>query len=513
MNPSNNKFCLVVNSVVKPLNLFLQLVMVDGILGQLWKTSSKMFALWKCNHCSLSNYDKNTHCQACFENCTTLSPLRCIDHHRKLAFHGFLRMEIVGHLSGKDNQIPMDIVDLCYKFHQIDIDINNILSLNKESQIEHIYDLAKTCLKNKEFSFAAQLMNLIIHYDDEGSYRIVLAGIYNQWKWYDKAQSYYTKALEIAPDHKQPIFHYRFGLSLKSQKKFDEAIDEFKISLDLHEIGEYAYQIGYCYYRSHKYDDAERYLLKAIELDNDKVKYKYWYGILLRDTNKYREALPHFAKCSEMKPANFDHILQCAFCHERLHENDKAKELYLKAIEIANGKSARPYLWYGEFVKDVFRDYEEARSVFAKAWEIDPDNAGSYYHYAVTLRDDGKYEEAERYYLKALKIDPEGSGYNASYGYLSYLIGEYERAVKYIKIEMDLYDGDSFKWMFVYDALITNAMGDVRNAKIAFEKAIEMVTEKDKEDVLQHLEVMKNNDPKNDFYDTFRARIVGCKII
>ena len=122
-----------------------------------------MFTTWKCVHCGLSNYDTRNHCQACFNKPTNLSPIQLISHQQNVAFHGYIRMQILNHLLNQTT--PIDVINLCYKFYNI-----NISSLiPPKPRSKDIRSIAVKCCNNRELYMAHRLLSII----PENKYRIV----------------------------------------------------------------------------------------------------------------------------------------------------------------------------------------------------------------------------------------------------------------------------------------------------------------------------------------------------
>ena len=197
--------------------------------------------------------------------------------------------------------------------------------------------------------------------------------------------------------------------------------------------------------------------MTEIQRKNKKVRKKY--GKILQITKRYQESLEQYMQALRIDPENSSNLWNIAFCYQKLEDIDNARLYYLKAID-----------------KD----------------DADNPDTRLLYEYAKMLRNfTTDYKESQKYYLKCLGLcqDDDHAFYNGSYGYLLYLMGEYKEAMKYIKIQL-IDESKTNKWPHVYHALYCKAMGDEKDVTVMLWKAAALVTEKEKDYTMSHLQVM-----------------------
>jgi len=81
----------------------------------------------------------------------------------------------------------------------------------------------------------------------------------------DEALEFYLKAVERQPNY--PLAHFSIGRILANQKKYDEAINHFQLSLspESESTPAYLYALAAAYARAGKREEALKYGLQARE--------------------------------------------------------------------------------------------------------------------------------------------------------------------------------------------------------------------------------------------------------
>ncbi|MEI4551121.1 tetratricopeptide repeat protein [Pseudoalteromonas spongiae] len=181
----------------------------------------------------------------------------------------------------------------------------------------------------------------------------------------------------------------------KKDMLFKWGLEQFPKSHEL--IGNYA-----LFLKSDKkdYEHAEKYYLKAIELDPNHVNNIGNYATFLSDIKKdFEQAEKYYLKAIELDPNNATHIGN-----------------------------------YANFLADVKKDYEQAEKYYLKSIELDPNDATHIGNYGIHLDCHKKeYDKAEKYYLKSLELDPNYSNIISNYANLLLQKGKLKKATPYIE--------------------------------------------------------------------------------
>ncbi|WP_345980913.1 tetratricopeptide repeat protein [Sulfurimonas sp. HSL3-2] len=296
-------------------------------------------------------------------------------------------------------------------------------------------------------------------------------------KDYHKAEKYYKKALELAPN--EATVNENYALFLRTIiKDYDEAEKYYKKALELdpvnaNNIGNYAL---FLHEIRKDYDEAEKYHKKALELDPTNAINNGNYALFLHEIKKdYDEAEKYYKKAIEFDPTNANNIGNYAlFLHEIRKDYDEAEKYYKKALEldptnaINNGN-------YALFLRNVLKDYNEAEKYHKKALELDPTNAINNGNYALFLsRVEEDYDEAEKYHKKALELDPTNAINNGNYAlFLHEIKKDYDEAEKYYKIALKL-DPKNSNILGTYAIFLNTIKKDYNEAEKYYKKALEV---------------------------------------
>ena len=153
-----------------------------------------------------------------------------------------------------------------------------------------------------------------------------------------------------------------------------------------------------------KFEKAENFLRKAIEIKPDLSSTNSNLAAILRNLGKLEEAENFLRKAIEIKPdfamaySNLGNVLR------DLGKLEKAENFLRKAIKI-DPKLSIAYFNLGNVLRDLGK-LEEAEKILRKAIEIKPDFVKAYLNLGNTLKDLGKLEEAENFLRKAITLNP-----------------------------------------------------------------------------------------------------------
>eukprot|EP01083_Nonionella_stella_P086649 240865_1 len=451
-----------------------------------------MFSWWKCSHCDLYNHDDKIHCMACFRTSKQLSPVKSIMYEQELLFHGYLRLN---HLM--DGDVPLDIVNLCFKYHVIDI-----ASFDEKHTLQRrtLCRIAVDCRMNDDFYMAHNILRILIESDEDVCYyHYAIANVLHGWNVLDSAEDEYKRAIELKPS--DASYKYRYALLLQSQEEYTRALAVFERAMKLDELNaEYHFEIAYCHEKLNDFDASKTCYLRAIELEPENAKYKYWYGLLLEDKEQYHDALVQFNAACALVDDEAEYVFEVAYCCGKLKQYCHATMHYLKTIAM-EPTCAKYCNFYAQYLCKELGNLDECKTYFERAMAIEPSSCSPYYQYAKVLRDYvSDYAESEKYYLKTLAIDGRNYGSNGSYAYLLYLMRDYDKAMKHVKIELEI--SQKNKWAHYYHGLLQKTLGNELKANESLLKAVEC-TQKTSH-IVTHLQRIKASDPINiDYHNEF----------
>ena len=169
-------------------------------------------------------------------------------------------------------------------------------------------DLLRICPQVNDYDGALKAIQaLIVTGDSEKMHWPALANFNYAVDNMYLAAEYYRKLLAEFPD--QPTYHLRLADALARLDKFDESNAALQNACDRFGPNPMAYSaMAFNYASMEKFDKAEEYLRKALELDPDNIPSWVNLGHMLRQRggpDRKREALGIYRRFLENAPAEF----------------------------------------------------------------------------------------------------------------------------------------------------------------------------------------------------------------
>jgi tetratricopeptide (TPR) repeat protein len=145
--------------------------------------------------------------------------------------------------------------------------------------------------------------------------------------------------------------------SVMKEKRWPEAIDLLKEnSLIVKKHWELLWNLGWCYFKMMRMDQAEKYLTKAAKLAPENHGCKYGLGQVYLKQKRYKKAEMILSEALQIKESHASRIgLALAYLAQgRLKE---AEKIHVEGIRLKPKKSER-YESYAAFLSDVGREAE-----------------------------------------------------------------------------------------------------------------------------------------------------------
>ncbi len=282
------------------------------------------------------------------------------------------------------------------------------------------------------------------------------------------------KAVESKPDNQN--LRLTYARLLVDIKEYDKARVEFEI---LHQAApddaELLYTLGLLSLESQRLDDAEKYMMALIRLNEREGEAQYYLGRIYENRKQYDIAIDWYQQV-HVGDFQFDARLRIADMLGLSGQIDEALE-HLDAMldgSQSNGSLVRIYIAKGELLR-LARRYEESMAVFNTALEIvpgnsdllyaralvaerlgqidqleadlkfilktEPDNAHALNALGFTLADQtDRYEEAHAYLKRAIEIMPDDPAIIDSLGWVNYRLGDYDEAIRLLRMALSRFD-------------------------------------------------------------------------
>ncbi len=282
------------------------------------------------------------------------------------------------------------------------------------------------------------------------------------------------KAVLARPDDQK--LRLTYARLLVDVKQYEKARGEFE---RLHQASpddvDLLYTLGLLSLESGRLDDAEKYMLKLVKMNQREGESQYYLGRVNEGKGLYQKAIDWYRQV-HVGEYLFDAKLRIAdLLSESGRFNDAHDHLdaMLKGSQ-SNGSLVRIYLSKGEIYRKEKR-YKEAVEVYSTALGIVPGNTDLLYARAMsaerigrldilendirailktepnnahalnalgfTLADQTKrYQEAYDYLKRAIDIMPDDAAIIDSFGWVNYRLGKYDEAIRLLRSALSRFD-------------------------------------------------------------------------
>ena len=158
-------------------------------------------------------------------------------------------------------------------------------------------------------------------------------------------ERYYLESLEIEPNNALALTF--MGLNKLVLNQLDDAKDYIMKAYNVAPEHEYVqFCVGRILYACGEYEDAKRYLIRAVEQNSD-IETQNTLALTYFQLGEYNQALSIFKNIDEKKPKNVSVLMEIAKCYEALNDKDSA-------------------LNYLDQLVTIFPDYEDAHEMIRK---------------------------------------------------------------------------------------------------------------------------------------------------
>lgn len=338
------------------------------------------------------------------------------------------------------------------------------VTLSFISNSQNKLDEVNLLLLKSKYEQALELCQSLIGEDSQNAQLYYLSAILNKQLYrYTESSKSIVKALEIEPNNIEFLneyasvlvkrnrdiealnvykkildldkFNINSGIFLSNHYLKNKQVEKAKdILLNLHSkdtINPYfTRNIGLCFIKKGKKEDALFWLNKTIELDSTDVKAYVLLARIYSATEEFDLALEYMDKAIELDPLNKEHYMQAGDIHVLRNHNFKAIPMYLKAYEI--GKDPYDARNLG-FCYYKIKKFEKSK-YYLKIADADGLDLQVKTHLGNIYQQQGTMDTSIMYYNQALEIImPDfDSQFNLfkSKAESYYYLGNYEKAIE-----------------------------------------------------------------------------------
>ncbi len=233
---------------------------------------------------------------------------------------------------------------------------------------------------------------------------LIKGNAYYSEKKFDEAIEEYTETIELNP--KDADAYNNRGNAYSDIKEFDKAIEDYNKAIELNPKYAIAYNNrGVAHSDIKEFDKAIEDHNKAIELN---PKYAIAYnnrGVAYRNIKEFDKAIEDYNKAIELNPKLAEAYNNRGVAYRNIKEFDKTIEDYNKVIEL-NPKYAEAYNNRGVAYSDI-KEFDKAIKDFNKAIELNPNDAGTYQNLAEAYIINNNYKDSLAVAQKSLEISKD----------------------------------------------------------------------------------------------------------
>ncbi|MFZ4402326.1 MAG: tetratricopeptide repeat protein [Bacteroidales bacterium] len=246
------------------------------------------------------------------------------------------------------------------------------IELNSDTVNNKSYVLRGECyLKSGRLDLALSEFNYLIK-NREGNYSYYLGRgkVYYSKKKYEDALADFNKAIVLNNNNAEVYIERANTLNIMKEHK--EALESINKALILDPVNKEAiYSRALIYYENEDYDKALNDFLDYCTKDPNKPIVNFFIGEIYNGKEKYELAQSYLTKSIDLNMEGVYALAQRSLAFVRLHKYDEAIADLSKAISI-DSNSANLYVSRGNIYYEIYSLDIKAINDWRKAFEIDP---------------------------------------------------------------------------------------------------------------------------------------------
>ena len=312
------------------------------------------------------------------------------------------------------------------KSYYEEIKINAKSKKNILMRLENEFGISEKHLFHDFSGFSYSNAHDKFYYDNSAKYYCEKGLGFAQDEEYEKADYFYTKAIEI--NKKYITAYYNRGIAKLELKKYKDSINDYNnvIEFDLENYGAYNNR-GNAKNSSGDYKGAIEDYNKAIKINPQHADVYNNRGNAKSNLGDRKGAITDYNKAIEINPQHVETYNNRGNTKSNLGDRKGAIADYNKAIKI-NPQYANAYNNRGTEKNDS-GDHKGAIADYDKAIEINPQHVEAYNNRGVAKNDSGDHKGAIADCDKAIEINPQYANAYNNRGVAKNLLGDHKGAI------------------------------------------------------------------------------------
>lgn len=216
------------------------------------------------------------------------------------------------------------------------------------------------------------------------------------------------------------------------------------------------------------YEDAEQSFLRARELDPRNVEVRYWLAHTHFLGDLVEEAIAELKEIITERPDFLDAYYDCGVALQVCGRYDDALEVFLQRLAISPDFDT---LLMTAMTYEFQHDFENAETYYARALEMEPENAMVLEAHGATCLELDRPEDAMRDFTRALELDPENPDALYGRGRTFFIMEKFEEARQDLLRVVELDPESALAWSMLGQLMLCQE--DYAAAMGIFNKALE----------------------------------------
>jgi len=241
----------------------------------------------------------------------------------------------------------------------------------------------------------------------------------------DEAINHFLEAIKNEPGYYSA--HFNLASAYLELGKYQDAVEHYKLSFIEKEDAGGFNNVGFALLKQKKYDEAEVWFKKAIELDSNLLDARINLANTYRDSGKLEEAIAQYKEILKIKPDSLSIVNQLGLALAKTGKLQDALEVFKRCVD-SNPNSEEYQRNYGNALSDLGRN-EEAIEHYQKALQIRPDSYLALNSYGLALAKMGKLKESIEKFKSAVMNNPNFIDGYINLGYAQLQTGDIDGAI------------------------------------------------------------------------------------
>jgi tetratricopeptide (TPR) repeat protein len=292
-----------------------------------------------------------------------------------------------------------------------------------------VYKFIETCIDLKRFETARRyLENLNINGDDSWEYYYLEGKFFYALNEKNKAAANLKEALKRNPKNIDILI--LIGEISQQIGLIDDALRYYLALLKIDNNNAKAYEnLGLLYYKSNNKKKAYQLFKKANSIKPNNPQILKMMGLIDLESGNYRSSIKYLEHAVKLDPKGVDNLVFLGFNYEKLEKFDQAENTYLKAISLTR-ENPEPFIHLANLYSTQ-NSHDKAFQILSEADKKFPENEKILFNLGKNAIDSENYENAKHYFQKVLNLNSESIDAIYGLGLANEMLGNYDLAQTY----------------------------------------------------------------------------------